>query len=123
MRVLRNVGEALTPESRKDLLHQAGDIVADEMRRLAPVLSGDLRSNIVVSADPQGVGRVSQSYWASTVYVGPARKIFYAHMVELGTSHSAPNPFMRVAVENTRDEVRALLATGVWSIVKSAARR
>lgn len=54
------------------------------------------------------------------VYSNPTQ---YAHLVEYGTSHSAPQPFVRPAVESSKSEVVAAMAAGLDKHLTSAVRR
>lgn len=69
-------------------------------------------------------------------YVGPKRgykaegprgeriwPVLYAHLVEFGTSHSAPKPFMRPAFEGNKDEVFDIYATEIRKDIKRFAKR
>jgi HK97 gp10 family phage protein len=55
---------------------------------------------------------------------GPARymvvagddDVFYGHMVEHGTTHSAPHPFMVPAAEEARDPVRNLFVASLRNL-------
>jgi HK97 gp10 family phage protein len=58
-----------------------------------------LRDAIHTDSEPEGV-----------YVVAGDKETFYGHMVEHGTSHSAPQPFLIPALEETRSEVLALVA-------------
>ena len=47
----------------------------------------------------------------------------YSHLVEYGTSHSAPQPFIRPAVESAKSEVVSAMAVGLDKHLTSAVRR
>lgn len=126
-RTLHNIGQSVKDGQRAAVM-KAAEIVADEARRLVPVLTGNLRDSIVVSERQLGgafsmdrrVRGVSHS-----VYVGPRtggpHDGFYGHMVEFGTVNAAAHPFMRPAFDNTRGEVLKLISEQFWdSIVKGA---
>ena len=75
------------------LVHPITDAVADDMRRLVPVLTGDLRSTI----------RVEHRAGSGRVYFGDAgRGIDYHLYVEFGTSRMAAQPFARPALYRAR---------------------
>ena len=123
-RKLAAIGNAVSPPVVKAALLEGGEVIAEEARRLAPVLTGQLQASIIVTFDLGGLNlsRVSERRWLTTVYVGPERRQgFYGHMVEFGTEHSAAHPFMRPALDNTRDEVRQVIANRLWVSIKKAA--
>lgn len=74
-------------------VHPLTDAVADDMTRLVPVLSGNLRSTIHAVHLP-GEGRV---------YFGaPARGVNYHFYVEFGTWKMAAQPYARPALYRVR---------------------
>lgn len=108
------------------IAEQAAEIVAEEARRLVPVLTGELRDSIIVSATRLG-GAFKMDMRTDGVvrfYVGPKKggghpDGFYGHMVEFGTINAGPHPFMRPAFDNTRGQVLKFMAAETWkSIVK-----
>lgn len=68
--------------------------VADDMERLVPVLSGDLRSTIEPEIVSPHVGRVN--------FGDVARGIDYHMYVEDGTSRMAAQPYARPALYRVR---------------------
>lgn len=75
-----------------DMLGRLCEDIATDARRLAPVLTGDLRNSIDVLGVSNGVGRVG---------AGDA-SVDYAAYVELGTRKMAPQPFLRPAALRAR---------------------
>ncbi|WP_333702895.1 HK97-gp10 family putative phage morphogenesis protein [Sphingobium yanoikuyae] len=122
-RKLVKIRDAVSPQSRERSLMAGAVVVQNEARRLAPVLTGNLRDSIIVSLDGGlNSSAVSQRRFFTAVYIGPSRgKGFYGHMVEFGTSHSAPHPFMRPALDNTREEVKRAMGNSIWIDIKKAA--
>lgn len=53
------------------------------------------------------------------VWSNPVR---YAHLVELGTSHSAAKPFLKPALEATRKEVEAAMVKAINEVIEEGAR-
>lgn len=53
--------------------------------------------------------RLSGKNAGKPIYKNPVK---YAHLVELGTSHSAAKPFIRPAVESSKSEVLSEIAKG-----------
>ena len=67
-------------------------------------------------ADPPPVGEglreaihVENSGPASYSVIAGNSDVFYGHMVEHGTSHSAPKPFLIPAMEERKDDAAALV--------------
>jgi HK97 gp10 family phage protein len=90
----------------------AHQVAADAERRLRPHrLSGELGDQIHVD-DRQREG----------VYViagDPADPsfAFYGHMVEHGTTHSAPHPFLVPALEENQNEIVRMVRTGIGRLL------
>jgi HK97 gp10 family phage protein len=52
-----------------------------------------------------------------------ANPLHYAHLVEFGTSHSSAQPFIRPAIEQTKDQVVAAMAASLEKhLMRKAAR-
>jgi hypothetical protein len=75
------------------LVHPITDAVADDMRRLVPVLSGDLRSTIRAE-HLDGSGRVH--------FGAVDRGIDYHLYVEYGTSRMSAQPYARPSLYRAR---------------------
>ncbi|MEA3541942.1 MAG: HK97-gp10 family putative phage morphogenesis protein [Pseudomonadota bacterium] len=122
-RKLVAIRDAVSPAARERSLMAGAVIVQAEAKRLVPVMTGTLRDSIIISFDGGlNFASVSQRRYFSTVYIGPSkREGFYGHMVELGTSHSAAHPFMRPALDNSREEVRRAMGHSLWADIKKAA--
>jgi HK97 gp10 family phage protein len=122
-RKLVTIRDAVSPDARRRSLLVGAEIVLEEAKRLVPVLTGNLRDSLVISFDGGlNAAAVSQRRFFTAVYIGPTRdRGFYGHMVELGTSHSAAHPFLRPALDNTREEVRRAMGSSLWADIKKAA--
>jgi HK97 gp10 family phage protein len=132
-------------------LVKAGQPIADEASRLAPVDSGKLAGRIAVSARLKnrtgsaefaaamraGLGRdaavsalrqarrdaAGQGSFAE-MYVGPARGVLaYAHLVEFGTVKMSPKPFMRPAWDGKKREALDIIRRELGNEIVMAARR
>jgi HK97 gp10 family phage protein len=77
-------------------LEAAGELIVKGAKERVPVESGRLRDAIHVETTAKGVSVVAGSTEA-----------FYGHMVENGTTHSAPHPFLVPAAEAAKDEIAA----------------
>lgn len=75
-----------------DMLGRLCEDIATDARRLAPVLTGDLRNSIDVLGVSNGVGRVG---------AGDA-SVDYAAYVELGTRKMAAQPYLKPAAYRAR---------------------
>lgn len=127
-RALDRLGKVAEPQPLTVAALAGGQVIADEAKRLVPVLSGNLRDSIVVSASSTlNFSRVAVSSNVVTVYVGPRQGAgspdgFYGHMVEWGTIDTAAHPFMTPAYENKKAEALQVMAGAVRSDIVRAAR-
>lgn len=71
------------------MLTKACDGIAQDAKRLAPVLTGDLRNSIDVLGVQDGVGRVGAT-------------VDYAAFVELGTRRAPAQPYLAPAAQRAR---------------------
>ena len=124
-RKMERAAKALPESKQREILADAGEIVADEMRVLVPVDEGDLRGSIRVSVDEVRRGAFGLGRFTSRdqfeVLIGPSRggspDGFHAHFVELGTVNMPAQPFIRPAFDNTQGQVRQRIASGVTSAI------
>jgi HK97 gp10 family phage protein len=77
---------------------QGAELVAQKAKARVPIESGSLRNAIHVERDG-----------ADVYVVAGDREAFYGHMVEHGTRHSAPHPFLIPALEESRDAILDLI--------------
>lgn len=95
----------LTNATARNVIRRAllasGEPVRAAAEDLAPVMTGETKKGVVVTTQlsaRQRRGNPKQS--AVEVYVGVAgRRSSFAHLAEFGTSHSAPQAFMRPAAD------------------------
>jgi HK97 gp10 family phage protein len=131
-------------------LKKAGQPIADEASRLAPVDTGKLRDRIIVSARLKnkvggaefaaamraGLGKaaaVSALRQArrdagggsfAEMFVGPARGVLaYAHLVEFGTVKNPPKPFMRPAWDGNKRQALDIIRRELGTEIIMAAKR
>jgi HK97 gp10 family phage protein len=91
-------------QARIDTAVRAGaEAVSAQAKQRVPVESGALRDAIHVERG--GVGEY-------TVVAGD-REAFYGHLVEFGTVHTPPRPFLVPAAEASRDEITAAARTAL----------
>lgn len=68
--------------------------------------------------------RTNMGRWVTINGVREYRNpVKYSKLVEYGTAHSAPNPFIRPAVETSKGEVVAAMAVGLEKHLTSAVRK
>lgn len=91
---------ASLPKRVDRAVKEAAEEVANQARLRAPVRSGALKAAINVQRE--GRGRYS-------VVAGDG-DVFYGHLVEYGTSHSAAQPFLIPALEVSKPRVDFLIA-------------
>ena len=96
----------------KDAEAASAELVAESARARVPVDKGDLKEAIHVEANTDGDG-----FWiiAGGKTAGD-RDVFYGHMVEHGTTHSPPEPFLVPALE----ENRAKITDGIAAAIQKA---
>lgn len=96
---LRSLEQAVSKKARDAALEIAAEQVAERMRQLVPVLSGDLRDSITVV-----IGK-------DDVRIGPAGKhAFRAHFTEFGTVHHGAEPFIRPAFDGEQANVTKVIS-------------
>ena len=111
MRVSAWHDKEITEEIEKramDRLEKAGELVAERARAKVPVRTGKLKDTIRVrrlKGDPKQDVRV----YAGNRIKGGA---FYAHMVERGTKKMAAHPFLRPALNQSRNEIKNIVENG-----------
>ena len=154
-RALEQALAELPKATARNVLHRtlkkAGQPIADEASRLAPVDTGKLADRVIVSprlknkvgnaefaaAMRAGLGRQAavsalrqarrdargQGSFAE-MYVGPARGVLaYAHLVEFGTAKMAPKPYMRPAWDSKKSEALDIIRRELGNEIIMAARR
>jgi HK97 gp10 family phage protein len=84
-------------------IEQGAEVVAEYARFRVPVEYGDLRDAIHVDRDSRSEYEV----------VAGDKEVFYGHMVEHGTSHSAPEPFLVPALEDAHDDIVHIVETAL----------
>lgn len=103
-------------EALEDALAAGAVVAAEDAKQRVPVRTGDLKASIHVG----GYTKLTPDYRAVGAYgalpgpkgSGKKRGVLmgttlpYAHLVELGTSHSMARPFLRPAVDTNEDEIR-----------------
>lgn len=107
---------------RRALL-KAGEPTEKLARDYAPVRSGRLRRSLDVKTTLKK-SQQGEKYGAVQAYIGASWPTgAHAHLVEFGTAHSAPNPFMRPAWDATRHEVLETIKGELWDSILRASKR
>lgn len=113
---------AMDPKNVAKVLLEGARVIRSEAKRRAPRLNGLLKSAFKAKISKKN-RKTSPSAWAAV----DRKKAPHAHLVEFGTEHSAPHPYLRPAVEGTKDQVATVikvgLARGVESVVRKRRRR
>lgn len=120
-----------TPTKRRAIgrvaLDNAGEIVAKAARSLAPADSGGLRESIDVSGT---LSRPQKSQHTKSAeqerFIGPDSRP-QGHLREFGSDGNAPQPFLRPAWDETKDQVLERIGDELWvgieKAVNAAARK
>ncbi len=124
---LARLAGGVSEEKLRSLLHEGGEIIAKEARRLAPVDTGTLRDSIEVTDDRDArlYGKLNGS--GISVYVGPVGStedgdVFYAKFQEFGTVNHGAQPFMRPAIASKRPEAEALILSRLKGSVEELSK-
>jgi HK97 gp10 family phage protein len=144
---LKELPKATAKNVLKRVLLKRAQPIVDAARQKAPVRTGKLRDSIVAQARGGSAGK--EAFAAAMrggasrteagqaareanraaggtveILIGPTKDAFYAHMIEFGTEHSGPEPFMRPAWDGNKGQVLVGLKDDMWTEVeKTVARR
>jgi len=146
-KALAELPKATARNVLKRTLVKAGEPIAEEARRLAPVASGELKTTIAVSSRIKN--KVGNAEFAAAMraglgkdaarqalrdarrgaggsfaemFVGPA-SLPQAHMNEFGTSKMAAQPYMRPAWDSEKMNSLAIIKSELGSQIIAAAKR
>lgn len=131
---LKEMDDALsqfTPTKRRAIgrvaLDNAGGITAKAARALVPVDSGGLRESIDVSGTLTRAQKSEHTKQAEQErFIGPDGRP-QGHLREFGGDGNPPQPFMRPAWDQTKDQVLDRIGDELWvgieKAVASAARK
>jgi HK97 gp10 family phage protein len=89
-----------------EAVHEGAQRVAENARDRAPVATGALRESIHTEPAPEN--KTGPAEWVVAGGQVGDTDVYYGHMVEYGTAHSMPRPFLGPAAEDNRDDVVAL---------------
>ena len=124
---LDNVEKKVKKKAIRKAAGVAGTIVLKAAKARARKATGLLRKSLgkkikVYKSGAVGVAIVGPRLGFRQVVSRGGRDVLsnptkYAHLVELGTSHSAAHPFLRSALEQTRGQVREAMAKAIAEVV------
>lgn len=97
-------------------LRKGGELVRARMADLAPYESGTLQESIMITV-------VEQTAEGALARIGPSRKGFYGMFPEFGTVHQSPDPFMRPAFDEKRDQAVKLIGEELARQIERELRR
>ena len=107
-RNIARLSKAMRDEALKDALEAAAEPVLEYAENKVPVDEGDLRDALEIS-EPE----VRNAEGVIRVFVNSEDGVFYGHIVELGSSHQAAQPYLRPALSQTRPKQRNALIDSV----------
>lgn len=113
-RQLSKLVQGVPEDKLRRALHEGGQIIAAEAKRIVPVDTGLLRDSIQVTdeRDARIYGKLNGP--GLSVYVGPVGSVedgdtYYAKFVEFGTAWHGAQPFMRPALAAKRPDAERLI--------------
>lgn len=120
--MLRSVDRAISGRALLVALDKGSAITADVMGQLAPRSEDGSRGNPPGFLS-QNIGRevTRVSGKRAQVAVAPKKEAFYGIFQEIGTSDMPAQPFMRPALDSTRDAVVAAVGEELRRIVEALA--
>lgn len=146
---LKELPKATQGNVIKRAMTKAAEPMREAAENFAPVRTGRLKGNIVVSA--RAVNNVGKAEFASAMragkgidaaraalrearrnsdkkshielFMGPTREIWYAHFPEFGTKKMSAKPFMRPAFDAYKEVVVSMVKDLLWAEIAKAAAR
>lgn len=97
MNQLQQLGMSVDTVVTEKALQAGGEVIKEGIKETAPVRSGHLENNIIVSDVKDG-----------EIAIGPDQQgvAFYGHFLEFGTSTMDAKPFMRPGFENKKNQAQ-----------------
>lgn len=115
MRALKRLPEQVARKELRQSLRAGGEVIVKEARPRVPVDEGKLRDGIHVVMRTERGQPVAK--------VATAKKTFWGHFIEFGTSTAAARPFLRPAAQTAKGEVVRVVRQGLWPGIKRQAVR
>jgi HK97 gp10 family phage protein len=127
---LKDTLRTLPDATAKNILRRVGKArlkpIAEQASALAPKRKGKLSRSIVVSTKLSKAQRSQHRKFNDSdveIFAG-ASPLVYSHMVEYGSIHNKPHPFMRPAWDAGKDKLFNGIKDDLWKeIEKALARR
>lgn len=125
---LENALKQLPKSMAKSVLRRALIKAAEPTETLAREMAPrGATGNLKISIDAKTQLKASQKRGAKIdgveAFIGATTpKGAHAHLVEFGTAHSAPHPFMRPAWDATKNKVLASIRSEIWKALAKSAR-
>lgn len=126
---LKDLGDSQSKRVVRRTLKQLGNPIADEARDLAPVdMTRDdgphLYEGIRVSSslESRHKRRLRNPKGTISLFVGPDRRAFHAHLQEFGTQHHKAQPFMRPAWDKHKSALLSRLRKLLWENIERQMR-
>lgn len=126
-KALGELPEAAGKQVLRDVGKKALKPVEAAAKRNVTVRTGALKNSINISTrlSPRQAGIKKQDPDKSTVeiYAGGGKGGPHAHLLEFGTAHSAPKPFLRPAWDANSDRVLEIVRKELGAAITSKARQ
>ena len=111
--VLKELPNNLARNGLRGGVRAAAKLLQKSAKDNAPVDDGDLRDGIIIKEDRRAPESVSMQ-------VGTRKGIRHAHLVEFGTVHMKPQPFLRPAFDENVENIFQVMGN---AMAKSLARQ
>lgn len=131
MEALSRVEKKIRKKAVRKAAGAAGTIILKsakaKVRKATGLLRRSLGKKVKVYGNGVSVAVVGPRVGFRQEVVRGGRKVLsnpvkYAHLVELGTSHSAAYPFLSAALTATREQVRDAMVNAILEVVEGAAK-
>lgn len=116
---LGKLPEATAKKVLQDVGKKALEPVEKAARLYARYRTGGLKKSVTVSTRlaKNAASGSTQDRSTVNVYTGSSKQAPHAHMLEFGTSHSSPRPFLRPAWDQNADKVLEIVKKELaWQI-------
>lgn len=121
---LGKLPEATAKKVLQDVGKKALEPVEKSARLYARYRTGGLKKSMTISTRLAKNAASGSTPDRSTVnvYTGPSKLAPHAHMLEFGTSHSTPRPFLRPAWDQNADKVLQIVKDELARSINNKAR-
>lgn len=126
---LKALGDSQSKQVVRRTLKQLGNPIAEDAKDFAPIDNTrddgpHLYEMIKVSAslEAKHKRRLKNPQGTISVYVGPGKKAFHAHLQEFGTEHHGAQPYMRPAWDKNKGVLLGRLKQLLWENIQRRIR-